>query len=136
IVLVFVGLALLAFNPGHFHMAEFGGFAPNGLAQIFAAPPAAGIAFSYLGLRQGVEFAGETNNPQKNVPVAVIGSLVLTGIIYILLQVAFTEAVPTELLQDGWEGLSSPNSAGPWRRSRSCSARCGWPSSSTSTLWS
>ena len=63
IVLVFVGLALLAFNPGHFHMPEFGGFAPNGIAPIFAALPAAGIVFSYLGFRQGVEFAGETKNP-------------------------------------------------------------------------
>src|SRR5699024_2365044 len=85
-----------------FNMAEFGRFAPNGLAPIFAALPAAGIVFSYLGFRQGVEFAGETNNPQKNVPFAVIGSIVLTGIIYILLQIAFIGAVPTELLQDGW----------------------------------
>ena len=48
IVLVFVGLAMLAFNPGHFHMPEFGGFAPNGIAPVFAALPAAGIVFSYL----------------------------------------------------------------------------------------
>ncbi len=114
IVLVFVRLALLAFNPGHFHMAEFGGFAPNGLAPIFAALPAAGIVFSYLGFRQGVEFAGETKDPQKNMPFAVIGSIVLTGIIYILLQVAFIGAVRTELLQDGWGGLSFSNLAGPW----------------------
>jgi hypothetical protein len=111
---VFVGLALLAFNPGHFHMPEFGGFAPNGIAPIFAALPAAGIVFSYLGFRQGVEFAGETKNPQKNVPFAVIGSIVLTGIIYILLQVAFIGAIPTDLLKDGWGGLSFSNSAGPW----------------------
>src|SRR5699024_12698949 len=84
IVLVFVGLALLAFNPGHFHMAEFGGFAPNGLAPIFAALPAAGIVFSYLGFRQGVEFAGETTNPQKTVPFAVIGPTRRTGSVYIL----------------------------------------------------
>ncbi len=114
IILVFIGLALLAFNPGHFHMPEFGGFAPNGIAPIFAALPAAGIVFSYLGFRQGVEFAGETKNPQKNVPFAVIGSIVLTGIIYILLQIAFIGAIPTDLLKDGWGGLSFSNSAGPW----------------------
>lgn len=114
IVLDFVGLALLTFNPGHSHMAEFGGFAPNGLASIFAALPAAGIVFSYLGFRQSVEFAGETKNPQKNVPFAVIGSIVFTGIIYILLQVAFIGAIPADLLKDGWSGLSFSNSAGPW----------------------
>lgn len=114
IVLVFVVLALLAFHPGHFHEARFGGFAPNGFAPVFAALPAAGIVFSYLGFRQGVEFAGETKNPQRNVPFAVVGSIILTGIIYILLQTAFIGAIPDHLLKDGWSGLSFSNSAGPW----------------------
>ncbi|WP_218852433.1 APC family permease [Spelaeicoccus albus] len=114
IVLIIVVLVSLAFHPGHFHEARFGGFLPEGPAPIFAALPAAGIVFSYLGFRQGVEFAGETNNPQKNVPFAVIGSIVVTGIIYILLQVAFIGAVPDKLLSGGWSGLSFTNEAGPW----------------------
>ena len=40
--------------------------------------------FSYLGFRQGVELAGETRNPQRNVPIAIIGSTLVTGIIYVL----------------------------------------------------
>lgn len=114
IVLVVVVLGVLAFHPGHFHEARFGGFMPEGAAPIFAALPAAGIVFSYLGFRQGVEFAGETTNPQKNVPFALIGSVVITGIIYILLQVAFIGAVPDSMLADGWSGLSFTNDAGPW----------------------
>lgn len=114
IVLVIVVLGILAFHPGHFHEARFGGFMPEGVAPIFAALPAAGIVFSYLGFRQGVEFAGETTNPQKNVPFALIGSVVITGIIYVLLQVAFIGAVPDSMLGDGWSGLSFTDEAGPW----------------------
>ncbi|GAA1362455.1 APC family permease [Arthrobacter rhombi] len=114
IVLVIVVLGVLAFHPGHFHEARFGGFMPEGVGPIFAALPAAGIVFSYLGFRQGVEFAGETTNPQKNVPFALIGSVVITGIIYVLLQVAFIGAVPDSMLTNGWSGLSFTNDAGPW----------------------
>ncbi|MDN5755006.1 MAG: APC family permease [Micrococcaceae bacterium] len=114
ILLVIVVLGILAFHPGHFHEARFGGFMPEGVGPIFAALPAAGIVFSYLGFRQGVEFAGETTNPQKNVPFALIGSIVITGIIYVLLQIAFIGAVPDSLLDNGWSGLSFTNDAGPW----------------------
>ena len=113
ILLVIVAFFVLAFHPGHFHEARFGGFAPMGATPIFAALPAAGIVFSYLGFRQGVEFAGETTNPQRNVPFAVIGAIVVTGIIYILLQVAFIGAVPSDLLAHGWSALSFTNEAGP-----------------------
>lgn len=51
IVLVIVVLGVLAFHPGHFHEARFGGFMPEGVGPIFAALPAAGIVFSYLGFR-------------------------------------------------------------------------------------
>src|SRR6185437_11493151 len=74
-----------------------------------------GIVFSYLGFRQGVEFAGETDNPRRNVPIAVIGSVLITALIYVLLQVAFIAAVSPSSLSHGWSGLSDQmqNSAGP-----------------------
>ncbi|HET7303920.1 MAG TPA: APC family permease [Segeticoccus sp.] len=113
IALVVAVFFILAFDPGHFTTDRLGGFAPEGYSPIFAALPAAGIVFSYLGFRQGVEFAGETDNPQKNVPFALIGSLVITGVIYLLLQAAFIGALPDQELANGWSGLSFTNSAGP-----------------------
>ncbi|WP_245755390.1 APC family permease, partial [Actinopolyspora alba] len=74
IVLVIVVFFAVSFNPGN--LTEFGGFMPEGAGTIFTAIPAAGVAFSYLGFRNGVEFAGETDNPQRNVPFALIGSVV------------------------------------------------------------
>ncbi|GAB3546322.1 amino acid transporter [Actinopolyspora lacussalsi] len=111
IVLVIVVFFAVSFNPGN--LTEFGGFTPEGAGTIFTAIPAAGVAFSYLGFRNGVEFAGETDNPQRNVPFALIGSVVITAIIYVLLQIAFVTGLPQGLLDDGWGELTFAESAGP-----------------------
>ncbi|MEH0109042.1 APC family permease [Tersicoccus sp. MR15.9] len=91
------------------------GFAPNGPAAVFTAISTAGITFSYLGFRQGVELAGETDNPKRNIPLAIIGSVGITAIIYALLQVAFTVAVPGGLLDrsGSWAKLTFNDDFGP-----------------------
>jgi len=57
-----------AFQPTHF--TGFGGFAPFGLQGVFEAIPMASIAFAFFGFRQGIELAGETSNPGRNIPRA------------------------------------------------------------------
>jgi len=91
------------------------GFAPNGWVAIFTCISTAGISFSFLGFRQGIELAGETSNPKRNIPLAIIGSVGITAIIYALLQIAFTIAVPTHILDKSgsWAGLVFTNDAGP-----------------------
>ncbi|MHA6783271.1 APC family permease [Pseudonocardia saturnea] len=113
IALVIVAFFALAFNPEN--LTSLGGFAPQGVGAVFAAIPAAGVAFAYLGFRNGIEFAGETDNPQRNVPFAIIGSIVITAVIYILLQVAFLTALPADALAGGWAALSfgDGETAGP-----------------------
>lgn len=113
LVIVIAALIIAAFDPGNFFSQRTGGFTPYSYDKIFAALPAAGIVFSYMGFRQGVEFAGETDNPQRNVPFALIGSVIITAIIYIGLQVAFIGALPSATLADGWAHLSYDNLAGP-----------------------
>lgn len=113
IVLVVVALLVAAFHADHFTSTDTGGFAPFGYDKVLSALPAAGIVFSFLGFRQGVEFAGETSNPRRNVPFAVIGSVLLTGLIYVALQVAFIGALPAHTLAHGWAKLAYDNAAGP-----------------------
>lgn len=101
IVLVVVAFLVTAFDAGHF--TGFGGFAPYGSHGVFSAVATAGIAFAFFGFRQGVEMAGETSNPRRNVPMAVVGSVVLCGLIYIALQIAFIGSVPTgAIAAQGW----------------------------------
>jgi amino acid transporter len=112
IILVIVAFLLVAFNGSNFTSH---GFAPAGAEGVFSAISTAGIVFSFLGFRQGVELAGETSNPKRNVPIAVIGSVLICGAIYVLLEVAFLGAVdPGGLAHSGgWENLSFADDYGP-----------------------
>ncbi len=111
IMVVVVAFFATAFHGAHF--TAFGGFAPLGTVGIFTSIPTAGIVFSYLGFRQGIELAGESTNPKRNVPIAVVGSVLITMVIYVLLQVAFIGALPDSALAHGWQNLNLQNEFGP-----------------------
>lgn len=115
---LFIILAVIvAFFFAAFHGENFTsyGFTPSGWHGVFTAVATSGIVFSYLGFRQGIELAGETDNPRRNVPLAVIGSVLVTAVIYVLLQVAFIGALPGSTLASshGWANLSFANDFGP-----------------------
>jgi amino acid transporter len=111
IALVIVAFLVTKFRPGNF--SDFGGFTPYGWHGVFESIATAGITFSFLGFRQGVELAGESDNPRRNVPFAIIGSVLIAGTLYVLLQIAFLGAAPTNGLHKGWENLSFANEFGP-----------------------
>jgi amino acid transporter len=120
IVILVIAVFLILALAGHHPMGGTGnytshGFAPYGSHGIFIAISTAGITFSFLGFRQGIELAGESSNPKRNIPLAVIGSVLITGLLYVLLQVAFTLAVPGNALakSGGWQALSFTNDFGP-----------------------
>ena len=79
------------------------GFAPEGFKGVLAAVSTGGIIFSYLGFEQADQLAGESANPKRDVPMAVIGSVVLGTIIYILLQIVFLFALPSTAIGDTWQ---------------------------------
>jgi amino acid transporter len=110
-------LVIICFFAAAFHGSNFSShdFAPAGVHGVFTAIATSGIVFSYLGFRQGIELAGETDNPKRNVPIAVIGSVLVTGLIYVLLQIAFIGSLdPATLAKSGsWAKLSFQNDFGP-----------------------
>ncbi|NYD42520.1 amino acid permease [Nocardioides panaciterrulae] len=110
ILLVIAAFLFTAYNGENFSSQ---GFMPTGWHGVFTAISTSGVVFSYLGFRQGIELAGETDNPRRNVPIAVIGSVLLTGVIYVALQIAFIGALKPELLDKGWSNLSFANDFGP-----------------------
>lgn len=112
IIIAIVAFLAVEFQPSHFSSARFGGFMPMGWHGVFSAVATAGVVFSYLGFRQGVELAGETTNPQRNVPLAILGSLGLCTVIYVGLQVAFIGALPESALANGWANIGTTFIAG------------------------
>ena len=97
-------------DPGIWHAAP-GTYKTIGM---FTAIPTAGIVFSYLGFRTAIDLGGESKNPGRNIPIAVIGSVVLCAAIYILLQVVFIKALQPQDLAKGWANLAFTGSAGPF----------------------
>ena len=91
--------------------ADPGGYQFDG---IFTALPSAGIVFSYLGFRTAIDLGGESANPGRHIPIAVIGSVLLAAVIYILLQVAFLVALTPGDLAHGWAKLNFTGAVGPF----------------------
>ncbi len=98
--ILLIGLAMHATN----FTAMPGGFIPYGAAAIFLAIPTTGIAYSYLGFRQGVDFSGEARKPTDVVWGTILGFIIVMAI-YVLLQVSFIGAVD-------WSKLHILNSQG------------------------
>ena len=99
----------------HWHTGNFTaggtGFMPGGIKALFGALPAAGIIFAYSGFEQCDQLAGEIKNPGRNLPRAIVISVLIGTAIYCLLQVAFIVALPPALLggHGGLIGLSCPS---------------------------
>lgn len=110
--LAVIVLIAVAFNPSNF--TAQGGFAPFGITGILSALGIGGIVFSYQGFEQAIQLGGETRNPGRNIPLAVIGSMVIGVILYIGLQFAFLGALSPSELKNGWEDISFPQDAGPF----------------------
>jgi len=111
-----------------FHFSNFtagGGFAPYGFHGIFAALPL-GIVFALEGFEQAIQVGGEAENPQRNIPRAVILSMIIGTLVYLLLEVAFVGALNPADLVHGWATPIHGKSAyGPYA-TLATSAGLGW----------
>ncbi len=107
---------LFKFHGANFDLHSAGGFMPYGIKAVFAAIPSSGIVFAYLGFEQADQLAAEVKNPQRNLPRAIIISIMIGTLIYCLLQVVFTAALPASALHGGWAALAKNPviSAGPF----------------------
>ena len=93
-------LAIVVLLATHFHGSNFsagGGFfvhGPDGGAKsIMLAVADGGIVFALLGFEQAVQLGGESSHPQRDLPRAVIGSVLLGALIYIVVQFSFVGAL-------------------------------------------
>lgn len=103
---IIIGIELLT----HFHGVNFktaGTWMPYGARGVLSAVSSGGIVFAYLGFEQAGQFAGESRNPQRDVPWAIVASVVAATVLYVLLQTSFIGALPAGDLAHGFAGLAS-----------------------------
>ncbi len=109
-VIVLIGFS---FHPENLHPDPAS--SKSQVSGMFTAVATAGVIFSYFGFRQAIDLAGETANPSRNIPLAVIGSVVIGLVLYIGLQLAFLLAIdPAQLAKGGWAGVNFAGITGPF----------------------
>ena len=76
-------------------------FAPNGFEGLFMG--AFIIFFAYIGFDALATAAEECKNPQRDLPIGIIGSLLITTIVYVLVALILTGLQPTSgvVIPDG-----------------------------------
>jgi amino acid transporter len=72
------------------------------------------VVFAYLGFEQAIQFGGETRNPKRNIPFAVVGAMLIGAVVYVLLDVAFVGALNRHAAAHGWASLTFTNTFGPF----------------------
>ncbi len=95
---------LVNLKGANFHLH---GFAPFGFSGVETAISTGGVIFAYLGLQPIVSVASEAKRPQRTVPIALIVSVVLSAIVYTLLQIGFIGGIPSNMLNGGWSNVKS-----------------------------
>jgi len=71
-------------------------FAPNGWSGIQAG--AAVVFFAYIGFDAVSTVAEEVKNPKRDLPIGIIGSLIICTILYIAVAAVFTGIIPYQVL--------------------------------------
>jgi amino acid transporter len=99
-------VALIATSAHAENFSASGGFMPFGWKGVFLALSSGGVIFAGLGFEQAVQLGGETRNPGRNIPLAIIGGMLVAIVLYIGLQVAFILALDPSSLSKGWSAVS------------------------------
>lgn len=95
------------FHPNH------SAFMPLGVRGIFVAISSGGVIFAFNGFKQAAEMAGEAKNPRFALPFAIIGSIVICLIIFLLLQTEFLAALQPQNLVAGWKNMTLTGNNSP-----------------------
>lgn len=101
-------LTVIVLLVSHFHGSNFsaaGGFAPFGAKGVLTALSAGGVVFAITGFEAAIQLAGETENPRRNIPLAVVVSMIIGLILYLLLQFSFLGSLPASTLAHGWANV-------------------------------
>ena len=97
-IMVFVKLAVIALFvlAGAFFVRpeNWTPFAPNGFSGVFMG--AFIIFFAYIGFDALATAAEECKNPQKDLPIGIIGSLIVTTVVYVLVALVMTGMQATQ----------------------------------------
>jgi APA family basic amino acid/polyamine antiporter len=86
-ILIFVIAAISFIHPGNYHP-----FIPNGFSGILTGGSI--IFFTYIGFDSVSTAAEECRNPQRDLPIGIIATLIVCTVLYVAVAVCLTGLVP------------------------------------------
>src|SRR3954469_4508606 len=105
VVIKLLALGLfIAVGATHLHAENFIPFAPNGFTGIHQG--AAIVFFAYIGFDAISTAAEETKNPQRNLPIGILGGLAICTVIYVIIGAVLTGMVPSKDLGSAADPLA------------------------------
>ena len=117
-ILIFVGFGMHFIHPANWHP-----FSPNGWPGILTGGSI--VFFTYIGFDSVSTAAEECKNPQRDLPIGIIATLVICTVLYIAVVVVLTGLVPWQTLLDGRSSGCEHYEASPLWWSGNCRpARC------------
>lgn len=98
VIIMFIAIGVFYVNPDNWHpfIPESQGPGKFGMGGILAG--AAYIFFAYIGFDSVATASQEAKNPQRDMPIGIIGSLTICTILYILVVAVLTGIVPYQSL--------------------------------------
>ena len=94
VLLIFIGVAF-----PHVKAVNWEPFLPFGFSGVLAG--GALIFFAYIGFDAVATTAEEAKNPQRDLPIGILGSLAICTVFYIVVAAVMTGMVPFTVLNDG-----------------------------------
>ncbi len=99
VVLLFIAFAARFVNPANWHPfvpANEGTFGRYGVSGVLQG--ATMVFFAYIGFDAVSTAAQETRNPQRDLPIGILGSLAICTVLYIVVSLILTGVVPYKRL--------------------------------------
>jgi APA family basic amino acid/polyamine antiporter len=87
VILLFIGVGIFYVEPTNWQP-----FLPFGVSGVLGG--AALVFFAYLGFDAVSSAAEEVKNPQRNMPIGIIGSLLICTVLYVVVSLVLTGMVP------------------------------------------
>lgn len=91
VLVLFIGAGFMSIQP-----ANYTPFAPNGFTGIHQG--AAIVFFAYIGFDAISTAAEETRDPQRNLPIGILGGLAICTLLYVIVGAVLTGMVPYQEL--------------------------------------
>ncbi|MEN9391161.1 MAG: putative amino acid-proton symporter YbeC [Pseudomonadota bacterium] len=103
-----ITILLLFFNG--FNASNFGDsyqqFVPFGVKSIATAVISCGVIMSFNGFQNVLTFSEELEDPKRQLPFAMIGSIVFCFVLFLFLQIVFIGSLSPQNLMHGWHNVN------------------------------